>query len=89
MSISERIGRIRKAVIRGKRELGNISDKSTKEEHTRNLDLLLSIINKKQHTITKREQSLIIEIEQALKDTTSNELGIDLLEILQIMPLEV
>ena len=87
MTISERIGHIRRAIIRGKREIGALSDEFLKQEHNHNIDLLLNIINKKQDIISQREQSVIIEIEQALKDTNANELGIDLLEILQTMDL--
>ena len=83
----EMIGLIRKAIIRGKREIRNkIFEKDDEKKHLKNINGLLKIVNKK--SLDANDESIITQIFSALKATTDDDLGQDFLDLLDTLKLD-
>ena len=83
--VIEKIGAVRRAIVRAKRAIRETKNESLKEEHSKNVELVLKIINK--NSINKTEQFLIVDLYEAVKASKDDELGADFLDTLQTMNL--
>ena len=78
----EIIGKIRKAIVKSKKEIENVKNKSIVSKHINNIERLQNIINNKKN-ISENDKSILFEIYESIKDCKINELGNELLLILQ------
>ena len=85
--ISSAIGQIRKAIVRSKKEIRKLDDETEIKEHKNNISLLLKIINKGVENIQENDRSVILQVYQAIKDADLDELGLELLDVLETMDL--
>ena len=85
--ISSAIGQIRKAIVKSKKEIHKLDDETEIKEYKTNISLLLKIINKGVSNIQENDRSVILQVYQAIKDAELNEMGMELLDVLQTMDL--
>ena len=62
-----------------------MNDKNKKENHQHNIDVLLNMINIKVSEITKDDYSLILQVFQAITDVNQQDIGLQLLNVLETM----
>ena len=89
-NLEQTIGNLRRAVVKAKREIRNNGDinnnENEKAKHLTNIELLVNILNKDKKT--RKDESIMMQIEQALKVSNDNELGMDLLDTLETLDLQ-
>ena len=85
--ISSAIGQIRKAIVQSKKEIRKLNDEKEIKEYKNNISLLLKIINKSVSNIQENDRSVILQVYQAINDSDLNEMGMELLDVLQTMDL--
>ena len=85
-SVAEEIGTIRKAIVRAKREIREkIKNENEKHDHLKNLAKILNVINKKEMDLNER--TIVIDLFQAIRDSSDEDLAMDLLDTLDTMNL--
>ena len=86
--MSDAIGHIRRAIVRGQREIRKMDTKFEKELNSKNINKVLGIINQDRETMNFNDKSIVFEIYRAIKDSDDQELGIDFLDTVQTLKLE-